>query len=130
MEQDTLNNLLNIFPIYTSWLIEETVYPNNTGKKVENQPWQHKTANNLLKNRLHFIMTVIFTDALDHKLTWAQLFPKQLKDLLKCLQGLHSINSLDRCLFLLLLLSCPNKYLHVYITPNIIEMNNKRYYFL
>lgn len=130
MEQDTLNNLLNIFPIYTSWLIEETVYPNNTGKKVENQPWQHKTANNLLKNRLHFIMTVIFTDALNHKLTWAQLFPKQLKDLLKCLQGLHSISSLDRCLFLLLLLSCPNKYLYVYITPNIIEMNNKRYYFL
>lgn len=95
----TLHNLLNIFLIYTSWFIEEIIYPNSTGEKVENQPWQHKIANHLLKNRLYFIMTAIFTDSLVHQLTRAQLFPKQLEDLLKCLQGLHNIISLDRLFF-------------------------------
>lgn len=123
MERDTLNNLLNIFPIYTSWFIEETVYPNSIGKKVENQPRQPKRTNHLLQNRLHFIMTNIFTETLDHKLTWARLFPEQLKDLLECLQGLHNISSLDRCLFFSLLLSCQNLYLHAKIIPTLMEIN-------
>ena len=43
-------------------------------------------------------MIVIFTGSLDHKLTGAQLFPKQSEDLLKYLQRLHNIKSLDRLL--------------------------------